>query len=126
MLGLINSRFGEMEQTFQAMSRVKLDSNRLAEYMAAVYPDQIEPEKQLLVQRDRGRSEFFFDQGKGNREPGVEGTLWAGFNGITEWIDHRKTRQNSNQRLNSAWFGESARIKSRAYSVAVDKISVWN
>jgi len=53
-------------------------------------------------------------------------TLWAGFNGVTEWVDHRKSRQNENQRLNSAWFGESARVKSRAFSVAVDKIGVWN
>jgi hypothetical protein len=45
--------------------------------------------------------------------------LWAGFNGVTEWIDNRKTRQNSNQRLNSAWFGESNRIKARAFGVAL-------
>jgi phage/plasmid-like protein (TIGR03299 family) len=126
MLGLINDRFADMEQSFHAMSRVKLNSNRLAEYLAAVYPDSTEPDKQALVQRDRSWSEFFFDQGKGNRMAGVAGSLWAGFNGITEWIDHRKTRQNSNQRLNSAWFGESSRIKSRAFSIAMDKVAVWN
>ena len=58
--------------------------------------------------------------------PGVEVTLWAAFNGVTEWLDHRKTRQNENQRLSSSWFGETARIKSRAYSVAMDKTAVWN
>ena len=126
MMGLITERFDDLEQTFQAMSRVQLNKDRLGEYLAAVYPDSPEPDKQLLVQRDRNWSEFFFDQGKGNRLAGVEGTLWAGFNGVTEWIDHRKTRQNSNQRLNSAWFGESARIKSRAFSVAMDKMVVWN
>ncbi len=108
------------------MSRVKLNTNRLTEYLATVYPDSTGPDKQLLVQRDRNWSEFFFDQGKGNRMAGVEGTLWAGFNGVTEWIDHRKTRQNSNQRLNSAWFVESSRIKARAFTVAMDKMSVWN
>jgi len=126
MLGLINEKYADLEQTFQAMSRVKLDSHRLSEYLAAVYPDSAEPDKQALIKRDRDWSEYFFDQGKGNRMSGVAGSLWAGFNGVTEWIDHRKTRQNSNQRLNSAWFGESARIKSRAYSVAMDKMSVWN
>jgi len=50
----------------------------------------------------------------------------AGFNGVTERIDHRKTRQNANQRLNSAWFGESSRIKARAFSIAMDKVAVWN
>jgi hypothetical protein len=52
--------------------------------------------------------------------------LWAGFNGATEWMDHRKTRQNANQRLSSAWFGESARIKARAFTIAVDKLAAWN
>ena len=65
MLGLIHSRFGEMEQTFQAMSRVKLDSNRLAQYLSEVYPDNTEPDKQALVKRDRDWSEHFFDQGRG-------------------------------------------------------------
>ena len=61
-----------------------------------------------------------------SRLAGVAGTLWAGFNGVTEWLDHRQTRQNANQRLNSAWFGESARIKSRALAAAVAKMAVWN
>ena len=57
---------------------------------------------------------------------GVAGMLWAGLNGVTEWLDHRNTRQHSNQRLNSAWFCESAWIKSRALAAAVAKMAVWN
>jgi phage/plasmid-like protein (TIGR03299 family) len=126
MLGLLNDRFADMEQSFQAMSRVKLNCQRLYEYLAAVYPDSTEPDKQALIRRDRSWSEYFFDHGKGNRLIGVAGSLWAGFNGVTEWIDHRKTRQNSNQRLNSAWFGESSRIKTRAFTIAMEKVGVWN
>ena len=126
MLGLINSRFDEMEETFQAMSRVKMDSNRLSEYLATVYPEVKETEKMEVIKRDRSWSEYFFDQGRGNREPGVAGSLWASFNGCTEWVDHRKSRQNENQRLVSSWFGGSYQTKARAYSVAVDKMVVWN
>ena len=61
MMGLINDRFADLEQSFQAMSRVQLDTSRLSEYLAAVYPEVTEPDKQLLVQRDRSWSEFFFD-----------------------------------------------------------------
>jgi hypothetical protein len=39
MLGLINDRFDDMGDTFRAMPRVKMDSNRLSEYLATVYPD---------------------------------------------------------------------------------------
>lgn len=126
MLGLIHDQFDSMEQTFQQMSRVKMNSNRLTEYLATVYPDSQEPNKMELVQRDRNWSEYFFDQGRGNRLPGVAGTLWAAFNGVTEWLDHRKSRQNENQRLASSWFGGSYQTKARAYSVAMDKMAGWN
>jgi len=126
MLGLINERFEGLEQTFREMSRVKMNTNRLAEYLATVYPDSKEPDKMELVQRDRGWSEYFFAEGRGNRLPLVAGTLWAAFNGVTEWQDHRKTRQNSNQRLVSTWYGNAYQTKARAYSVAVDKMAAWN
>ena len=126
MLGLINDRFDGMEQTFQAMSRVKMDTGRLSEYLATVYPEVKEPDKMELVQRDRSWSEYFFDQGRGNQLPGVSGTLWAAFNGVTEWQDHRKSRQNENQRLVSTWFGGSYQTKARAFSVAQEKMVVWN
>jgi hypothetical protein len=100
--------------------------NRLSEYLATVYPDSKEPEKMELVKRERDWSQFFFDQGRGNRELGVAGTLWAAFNGVTEWQDHRKSRQNADQRLVSSWFGGAYQTKARAYSVAVDKMTVWN
>jgi phage/plasmid-like protein (TIGR03299 family) len=61
MLGIITERFDEKEQSFQAMSRVRVNRQRLGEYLATVYPDSTEPAKQLPVQRDRGWSEYFFD-----------------------------------------------------------------
>ena len=126
MLGIINNQFEAMEEKFQAMSRVKMDTNRLAEYLATVYPDNKEPDKMELVQRDRSWSEFFFDQGRGNRMPGVVGSLWAAMNGVTEWVDHRKSRQNENQRLVSAWHGPAYQTKARAFKVAQDKMLSWN
>ena len=122
MLGLIKGKFNDLEQSFQHMARVKMDRNKLHEYLVQVYPEQKEEEKIGLVRRDREWSEHFFSEGRGNSLPGVAGTLWAAFNGVTEWVDHRKTRQNENQRLNSVWFGESARIKNRAFDIALN----WN
>ena len=45
--------------------------------------------------------------------------------GVTEWLDHRKTRQNPGQRLNSLWFGDNYRVKARAFSLAQEKIEAW-
>jgi hypothetical protein len=38
-----------MEQTFRAMSGVKMDSKRFTDYPANVYPDSTDPTKQMLV-----------------------------------------------------------------------------
>jgi hypothetical protein len=108
------------------MSRVKMDSSRLSEYLATVYPEVNEPDKMELVNRDRSWSEFFFDQGRGNRLPGVAGSLWAAFNGVTEWVDHRKSRQSENQRLVSSWYGGAYQTKARAFTVASEKMLAWN
>ena len=44
------------------------------------------------------------------------------YNGVTEWLDHRKIRQSADQRLASIWFGEANRIKVRALTVAVEML----
>ena len=54
---------------------------------------------------------------------GVEGTLWAAYNGVTEWLDHRKTRQSATQRLTSIWFGGANRLKERALAAAVEMLA---
>ena len=108
------------------MSRIKMNSNRLSEYLTTVYPEVKEPEKMELVKRDRSWSEYFFDQGRGNRMAGVAGSFWAAFNGVTERVDHRKSHQNENQRLASSWFGGVSQTKARAFSIAQDKMVIWN
>jgi hypothetical protein len=92
----------------------------------AVYPDSTEPDKQLLVQRDRSWSEYFFDQGKGNRMAGAGEPYGPGSmvspNGSTIARPGR-TPINGLTRPGS---GESARIKARAFTIAMDKMAAWN
>ena len=73
----------------------------------------------------REGAEHFFEEGRGNRLPGVCGTLWAAFNGVTELLDHRKTRQSPHQRLSSLWFGDNYRLKTKAFALAQEKAEAW-
>jgi hypothetical protein len=88
----------------------------------------------MKARDDRAWSAHFFDHGKGQDHPGVRGTLWAAYNGVTEFIDHclppnggKRRRTSSPQstatptndrRLESVWFGSGYRAKARAYQVA--------
>ena len=67
----------------------------------------------------------FLEHGKGNDCPGVRGTLWAAYNGVTELIDHRRTKQTPDRRLDAVWFGDGDHVKGRALRVARAKFQVW-
>jgi hypothetical protein len=55
----------------------------------------------------------------------VHGALYTAFNGVTELLDHRKTRQSPQQWLSSIWFGDNYRTKARTFSLAQEKMEAW-
>ncbi len=127
LLAQVRTRYDTMEQALQAMARISIDQARLQEYLTEVFPDADPTDEAAVsrVKRSRQWSGYFFDQGRGNRLPGVTGTLWAAFNGVTELLDHRRTRQSPHQRLTSLWFGDNYRTKARAFALAEEKLEAW-
>ncbi|MCE2725144.1 MAG: DUF932 domain-containing protein [Betaproteobacteria bacterium] len=47
------------------------------------------------------------------------GTRWGLLNAVTEYVDHHAPERNEGGRLNSAWFGERANLKSRAVELLI-------
>lgn len=128
-LNLINLQFAEIERAFQQMASVDMNTERLGEYLGAVFKDPADPEnyKALArVKRDRLLAEHFFQEGAGNNLKGVPGTLWAAYNGVTELIDHRQTQQSNDKRLESVWFGDGYLTKARAFKIAHQQLKSWS
>jgi len=120
-LGIINRRYNDISKVFKAMALHKLNRERVQKYMALVFPTPRDQSDDYVLKRaltNRLFAEMLFDQGVGNRMRGVEGTLWAAFNGVTELINHRQTKQTDDRRLNSIWFGDGYLAKARAFRVA--------
>lgn len=55
---------------------------------------------------------LFQGAGKGATMDGVAGTGWGLINAITEYADFHASARNQDNRLNSAWFGSGAKLKS--------------
>jgi phage/plasmid-like protein (TIGR03299 family) len=128
LLGIVDKGFSNLATAFQAMCKLPLDVSKLSEYLTEVFPDPEDPENWKAVKRiqeNRFWSRYFFEHGKGNDRPGVRGTLWAAYNGVTELSDHRRTQQSPDRRLDSAWFGDGYHVKARALRVATARLKVW-
>ena len=50
--------------------------------------------------------------------PGVNGTYWAAYNGVTEYLNYEKGRTNEN-RMDSLWFGQNGYLSQKALDTAL-------
>jgi len=121
VLDIIYRTYEELQKGFESMMQMDLQPGALDAYLKDVFPDPSKPDDQRAgdrIQRDRLAAAYFSRHGKGNNADGVRGTLWAAYNGVTEYVDHRKpnalARDFSTRRLNYVWFGGGATIKQRA------------
>jgi hypothetical protein len=75
-----------------------------------------------MVQRHE-RWEELFTEGDGNRLPGVRGTVWAAYNGVTQWVDRESFTKRSREPLKSIWFGQGRLLKERAFAEAEELLT---
>jgi phage/plasmid-like protein (TIGR03299 family) len=56
--------------------------------------------------------------GRGNSIDGVRGTVWAAYNGVTQYLSHQAGR-SADSRYNSLWFGQGAQTGQLALNEAL-------
>ena len=125
ILGTAERFYGELADGLDALARHTPKAAELEEYFQALYPD---PEEGRNPARSRNvREELFrlFERGVGQDLPAARHTSWAALNAVTEYVDHHRTgrgetdAERRESRLASAWFGSGARLKGRAYRLAL-------
>lgn len=127
LLGLINTQFDTIESNFKKMIKIKMSSKDVDLYMQKIYnPNAKRSDKNLISAtkpsfNNKGleSSKELWVAGKGNDIKGVSGTLWAAYNGVTEYIDHHTKQRTGEAMLKSIWTGAGDLIKRRAYNEAV-------
>lgn len=123
LLGIVKTGYATIAEQFQAMTRIRLNDEQAIDYYRIIFPDPQNPKHiEALEEAHRHRHEtlVLFHEGYGNQAPPTAGTLWAAYNGLTQYIDHRNSLIGDSRRLHSIWFGQGASIKARAYQAALD------
>lgn len=125
----IKTTYQKIEDEFHKMASRSVDDLRLKEYVERVFPikDIKDPKRTKKIEQFRREAIKLFKDGKGNTEDSVKGTLWAAYNGITEFADYRLVAGTRTQsaRVERLWFGDAAKVKEVAYDTAVELANSW-
>lgn len=125
VLGIAHRFYEEVELKIDVLARHFPTRSQLDEFFSSLFPDpEINPDRSRAgnIRQDLF---YLFEEGRGQDIPGIRHTTWAALNAVTEYVDHhRPTRANTEaerqrRRLQSQWFGTGARLKARAWELAV-------
>ena len=129
-LNALLSQYDVVAERFGEMVKHSMLKDDLEEYLDLVFPLPSQGNRSKRnydaaiaeVERRKNGCAQLFESGRGNAEPGIRGSLWAAYNGVTDWADHKMRFVNRHQRMNSLFFGEGGRIKTRALRNALQLI----
>lgn len=124
VLGLATRFYADVQEQIDRLAWHYPSPRQLEEYFRQVYPDSPDGPS---TRAKNIREEFLrlFEQGIGHDMPEIRHTTWTALNAVTEYVDHyRSTRgrsmtERASNRLESAWFGSGARLKERAWELAL-------
>lgn len=71
----------------------------------------------------RRMQELFDGQGRGAELSSAKGTAWGLLNAVTQFVDHERRARSREHRLDSAWFGQGAIVKQRAFDLTLDLVA---
>lgn len=139
VMNVVNRRFEATAIQYRALAAAGCTEDTLKKYvnlvfaprrikqaaldLKAVYGDALE-DAETQAQADLKSRVYpkiaeLFETGRGNSAEGVRGTLWAGYNAITEYLVHERGKDAA-ARLESAWFGQGHAQNARALKVGVE------
>lgn len=125
-LGLAIRYYDGLEDRINRLAAIPLRRREVEAYLADLVPDNPEAGNKSRTQNIRAAMLHNFEEGRGNRMPGIRGTAWAALNAVTEYVDHQRSTVGESEldirghRLASQWFGSGARLKARAWSKALE------
>lgn len=117
-----NEEFEMTAAEFRKLVKRKVNEKDLRKYARLVLDVAPEEKDEKLAGITRNTIDLLVElakNGKGNSGK----TMWDAYNGVTEWLSYNRGK-SQDTRLDSLWFGESARINQRALEVALKMTAV--
>ena len=120
-MNIVNQTFEATAEQYRFLTTKIINEEQLREYVKIVF-------KQDMIEKSSTRSinqldqvYWLFENGQGNRLPGVKHTAWAAYNAVTDFLSHQ-AGNSEDGRMNSLWFGSNAKRNELALQEAVNLV----
>lgn len=124
-MGLTDTFMSKLKEQSEYLVQRPMSSIAFTEFLEKLFPPReviVDKEKNIAEMKRPRAFEYAMDALDTQKGANLNaGTWWQGYNAITYMLDHNKNRISDNEsRLNNSWFGEGARIRSRALTTALE------
>ena len=124
-LGLATSSWAAFLYRIQTMANRNVSTKEAISYFERTLPavSQQHGRGQANSRAIKRMQELFDGHGRGAELSTAKGTVWGLLNAVTEYVDHERRALSREYRLDSAWFGQGAIVKQRAFDNALDMLA---
>lgn len=118
-LGIANSYYKVFEEMSKHLVSKNVTQSTVDALLESLNLGKVKADESTRTANIRDQIINLYENGKGNSLPGVRGTAWALWNGVTEFADHYKTirakgTDENSSRVSSILFGSGADLKQTA------------
>lgn len=121
VINCANNTFEATVEQYKALTRKAVKQSDIAKYVTQVFYNgaQAESDREKIAREKLNLTiENLFVASPGNNLPGVAGTAWALYNGITNYLTFEKGR-TAEGRLDGMWFGAAKQTNQDALKAAL-------
>ncbi|MFB2707254.1 DUF932 domain-containing protein [Marinobacter shengliensis] len=123
-LGISVSAWDDFMYRLKTLSERKVKVTEARNYFLKVFTDDSGTGVGKTNERSMAKALGLYEgEGIGANLASSEGTAYGLLNAVTEFIDHQRRAKTVDHRLDSAWFGTGAALKSRALEQAMSLVA---
>ena len=120
-----NASFEATAEQYRALTTRHVNKTDLEKYVDVVfYNGKAAESDREKIARENLNNELqrLFETGYGNDMAGVRGTVWALYNGVTQYLSYEAGR-STDVRIDSLWFGDNKATNQKAFDAALELVT---
>lgn len=125
-LGIAISSWDGFMARMKALAECRLSDAAVEGYLKRVltYPGTIADDTPIVSERSiKAVQDLYSGKGRGSHLASSAGTAWGLLNSVTEYVDHHRRSRSDDHRRDTAWFGQGASLKQRAWEESLKLVA---